>query len=368
MTAKARQLCLFTALALALLAGAAPVADKAKITTTANKMFTGAMLADHYDKIEMEVEEAGAKKKMSWKISEVRSVQYVPPHMAYLSGMSFLKQRRYDKALEKIEEALGDKKAGQWVQRYGLFQKAEVLAKMAAADPKKLIEAVKAYEAVITKYPKFRYLPNVYVGMAAAYYSAEQYDKMGATLKKLDPKTFGEEWLVRRQLWEARLLEAKGSYDDAQKQFAVLAQEAGKRKDKELQSQALLRQGVCLLKCKKYDQGEAILFKLGKEAGDSQTRAEAYNALGDGLWARKEYNEAHFSYLRVAVLYLDTGEEHAKALYWAAKCFGKRGDKAGVKEMLAELKRLHKDSRWAKPNPEAKPKAAIKAQPKPKKK
>lgn len=354
MRAKARKLCLLTALGCTLLASATAAADKAKVTTTANKIFTGTVLADHYDKIEMEVQEAAAKTKMSWKVAEVRRLEYLPPQMAYVSGMSLLKQHRYDKALEKFDEALADKKAGEWVQRYALFNKAEALAHMATNDPKRLVEAMKAYETLIAKYPKFRLMPDIYAGMAAAYYRVEQYDKMAAALQKLDPKTFGDEWIVRKQLWEARLLEAKGSYDAAQKQFAALAQEAGKRKDKELQSQAMLRQGACLLKSKKYDQGEAILYTLGKEAADSQTRAEAYNALGDGFWAREQYNEAHFCYLRVAVLYLDTGDEHAKALYWSAKCFGKRGDKARVKEMHDELKRLHKDSRWAKPNPEKK--------------
>lgn len=348
MTILARRLCLFVALVLALSAGTSRAADKVKITTADNKVLSGEMLAEQYDKIEVNVQEGAAKKKMTFKPSEVRTIAYSPPHLGLRSGESMLKQRRYDKALEKFDAALADKKAGKWVAMYGLFYRAEALAKMAATDAKKLAEAIKTYQAFVAKYAKSRFIPNVYVGMTEAHYAAKQYDKMAAALAKLDPKVFGEDWVVRKQLWEARLLEGKGNYDAAQKQFAALAQEAEKAKDKDLRNQAVLSQGVCLLKAKKCPEGEKILFSLAKDVDDNELRARAYNALGDSLWERKEYNEAHFTFLRVAVLYLDTGEEHAKALYWASKCFEKRGDTARAKEMRAELAKLHKGSPWAK--------------------
>ena len=348
MTILARRLCLFVALVLALSAGTTRAADKVKITTVKNKVLSGVMLVEQYDKIEIEVTEGGAKKKMAFKPAEVRTIAYSPPHLGLRSGESMLKQRRYDKALEKFDAALADKKAGKWVAMYALFYRAEALAKMAATDGKKLAEAIKAYQAFVAKFAKSRFIPNVYVGMTEAHYAAKQYDKMAAALAKLDPKVFGTDWVIRKQLWEARLLEGKGSYDDAQKQFAALAQQAEKAKDNDLRNEAVLSQGICLLKAKKCPEGEKILFKLAKDVADNELRARAYNALGDSLWERKEYNEAHFTFLRVAVLYLNTGEEHAKALYWSSKCFGKRGDTARAKEMRAELAKLHKGSPWAK--------------------
>jgi len=322
-----------------------------KITTTENKVLSGTMLAEQYDKIEVEVEEGtgDAKKKTRkvFKPHEVRSISYSARDSNLLSGQSMLKQRRYGDALKKFDAVLAAKKGG-WVGTYALFHRAEALGKMASTDAKKQADAIKAYEAFLAKHAKSRFVPNVYAGMTEVYYSGKQYDKMAAALGKLDPKVFGPDWVVRKQLWDARLLEGKGSYDAAQKQFAALAQEAEKRKDKDLRNQAVLSQGVCLLRAKKCPEGEKILFKLAKDVDDNELRARAYNALGDSLWERKEFNEAHFTFLRVAVLYLDTGEEHAKALYWSSKCFDKRGDTARAKEMRAELAKLHKDSPWAK--------------------
>lgn len=353
MTAMARRIVIFAAFVSVLTASAAYPADRAKVTTSGNRVLNGIVLADQYDKVELEVTTASpdgtqSKQKRTLKPNEVRKISYIPPQMDFLGGESLHRQGRYGDALAKFTAALADKKAGTWVQQYALYYKADCLGKLAAEDNKKLGDAIKSFDALIKKYPKSRFLPHAYEGIASAYYGAKQYAKMAQALAKLDPKVFGDQWRIRRQLWDARLLEAKGQFDKAQEMFASLAEQAGKAKDNDLRDEARLSQGTCLLQAKKLKEGEDALFRLGKDAGDVMIRAKAYNALGDSFWARGEFNEAHFSYLRIAVLYFDAPEEHAKALYWAAKCFDKRGDPKRAKEMRAELKRDHKDSPWAK--------------------
>ena len=349
-----RRLGLVMVLALAALAGFVEAADTAQVTTVKNVPYKGTVLVDQYDKIEIEAvttnRETGAqeKKKVTLRPSEVRMIKYSPVDMDFLSGQNMLKQGRYAEALAKFDAALKDSKAGKWVGQYAGFYRAECLAKMAETDAKQRTPAIQAYEQLIAKHPKSRFLPHAYLGMATVYHGAGDTAKMASALGKLDPAKFGDEWKIRRKFWDATLLETKKAYDAAQKAYGALVAEAEKAKDPSMVEQALVSQGRCLLKAKKYDQGERVLFQVAKDAQEEETKAQIRNALGDSFWARGEVNEAMFQYLRVAVLYFEQPEEHAKALYWASKCFAKRGDPARAKELTAELKRDHKDSPWAK--------------------
>jgi len=348
------RLCLCAATVACLSATTLRAADTASLTTTKNVPYTGTVISDEYEKVVIEVTKTdratGKKKKekVSVPAGEVRKIKYSPTSLPYINGESFFRQGRYKEALAKFDEALKAEAKTKWVGQYARFYRGQCLGKMAEADKKQAAAALKAYGDLIAKHPKSRFLPDAYLGMASVYHVAGNHGKMGETLKKLDPAKFGSRWAIKRKLWDATLLEAKKQYDLAQKAYAVLAVEAEKAKDRSLKEEALLSQGRCLLLAKKIAPGEDLLFKLGKDSPDENTKAKAFNTLGDGFWARKEYNEALFAYLRVAVLYLDEPEERPKALYWAGKCFEKRGDKTRAKEQRDELKREYKDSPWAK--------------------
>ncbi len=316
-----------------------------QVTTAARKVLRGTILADQYDHVVIKTPDG---KKVTIPTADVKNLRYGQRSMNYLNASNLFRQGRYAEALPKFEAALKEAGKIKWLGQYATFYKAECLAHLAEKDAKRRPQAVAAYKELVAKFPKSRFLPNAYIGLARVYQAAGQTAQMEAAVKKLDPAKLGKQWTLERRRWEARVLEAKKQYAEAAKQYALLAQEAEKAKDMAAADRALLNQGRCLLLAKQKDKGEDILFRLGARSNDEAIKAAAFNALGDHFWADGNVYEALFAYLRVAVLYLDEPEENAKALYWAAKCFQKRGERGRANELLAELKREHPDSPWAK--------------------
>ncbi len=337
-----------TALALALLVGlpAAGWAAPDQVTTTSRKVLQGKILADQYDKLIIQKQPGNAKVEL--KMEEVASVRYGDKSMNYLNATNLMKQERYAEALPKFDAAIAEASKIKWLGQYAQFNKAECLANLAASDAKRRASAIGAYKELIAKYPKSRFLPNAYIGLAKIYQEAGDVAKMAAAVKQLDPGKLGQQWAMQRQLWDARVLEAKKQFALAAKEYGALAAAAEKAKDTDMNSEALASEGRCMLLAGQYDAGEKILYQLAKQVDDAATKAQVYNALGDSFWKRGEVHEALFCYLRVAVLYFDVPDEHPKAMYWAAKCFAKRGDPQRAKELLAELKREYPDSPWSK--------------------
>ena len=126
---------------------------------------------------------------------------------------------------------------------------------------------------------------------------------------------------------------------------------AAKAKGPELQelaTEAVRTRAGVLLAAGKHDEAYKAFLEVAQKApeGDYQTKAKAYNAIGDALMGKGRTREALLAYLRVRVLYFKSRDELPHALYGAARCFTVLRRANEARELVALLTKDYPKSAW----------------------
>lgn len=334
---------------------AAPAQPSAtdSVTLKSNRVITGHIVADTYEKVEVEVTGAdGQKSKVSSPTAEVREVRYGDQPSAYAKAMFDLKQGKFDAVAAGLDALLKDPKSPRWLPQYALITLGNAYMAWAERDKSKYPLAQASFERLIKEGPNSRFIVEASLGLSQCYLALGQHDKATGALANVikEPSPYGERAALQGELQLGKVLEAQGKHVDAEKKYAAIVTR-GEKSFPELATEALLNRAGCLTKMQKYADAQAILGKVAKEAQTEGLKALAYNNLGECLLAQKELREAQLAFLRVVVLYFKTKDEHARSLYWAGQCFEKSGDPARAKELYEELRAKYPDSAWAKKSP-----------------
>jgi len=261
-----------------------------------------------------------------------------------------LRQSKYASAIKSLQTALKDQSAKRWIGQYALLSIAGAQQDWAkqlqgAAAKKKFGEAASTYKNLLKTVPNTRFWADATLGLAECSVRTGRYADVEAALKDIFAKKLGDEWTFRAEMVKADMRAAQKKLDEAQKLLANITQRAAKAHP-DIANAASLRRSDCLVSAKRYKEARTILDVLGRQGSSNELRATAYNKLGDCLLAQKEYREALLAYLRVVVLFFKVKDQHAKALYWAAKCFEKRAESNRAKELYKELTSKYPESPW----------------------
>jgi hypothetical protein len=82
---------------------------------------------------------------------------------------------------------------------------------------------------------------------------------------------------------------------------------------------------------------EKLLALVGKIKDDKELCGQAHNALGYVYYLGGQHKKALWEFLRVDVVYYQSPEEHARALYYLAKLFARFKDPDRAKECRQKL-------------------------------
>jgi tetratricopeptide (TPR) repeat protein len=148
-----------------------------------------------------------------------------------------------------------------------------------------------------------------------------------------------------------KVLLAQGKYDEALRQFDTALKIDPKGKPVEAQVLAAqVGKAKSLVELDRASEGIKLLTDAIEQAPaeNNQLYAVAYNALGQAYLKMKQPQEALYAYLHVDVLYNQSPEQHAEALYHLKDLWNQVNKPDRAKEAADTLKTRYPNSPWNK--------------------
>jgi len=301
-------------------------------TVSAEKMEDSVVLesGQSFDKVLVTVETyqrvvcTGSGMTQELTYDKIRRIDHGDEPAAYKRGLSRMQAGEYQEAIDSFTSAREDKKVRDWIHPYSMFQIAECHRLAERYD-----KAIAAYEALLKQFPNNVFLPRAEEMIGDCYLSMrpEQYEKAQEVFGKLN--RFGEIWLLRSFLGEARALEAKKDSAGAERKYREVISKVGQARDASFMKVLnACYNGVtrCLIAQDKADVAKRELDQFRRyclQTRNLEGLAVAFNGQGDCERKMGSYETAILSYLRASILYgQDADEEDARALFSAAQCYG----------------------------------------------
>jgi tetratricopeptide (TPR) repeat protein len=159
------------------------------------------------------------------------------------------------------------------------------------------------------------------------------------------------DYKMRAAVALGNVLQAQGKNEDAIRQFDTALGIQAKGKGAEMQTiAAQVGKAKCLIAL---DRGKDAVRMLNDAieqapAENNQLYAVAYNALGGAYLKMKQPEEALYAYLHVDVLYNQSPEQHAEALYHLKDLWTQLNKPDRAKEAAETLKTRYPSSAWNK--------------------
>jgi tetratricopeptide (TPR) repeat protein len=287
----------------------------------------------------------------SHPMSEVIQVYYAQKDTDFERARKLINGGNYEGALDALTKAVGS--SVPWVPQYALWEIVRIHEFGSAAK-----EALQAIEDLIDSLPKTKFLVEarkkaglIHLRFLGDARSAEAEFKKIRSISGVSDSVAREVdyWLIfieedRAGDNRSALGTVKGKYE------ALLRQTEGKYRN--VETLARLGIGRCLLKTGSVDEALAYFENIVRSAKgeDEQTLAGAYIGIGDSYLSQQKWLDARRAYLRVAILWEDQPEFHAKALCLAGKCFLLARDTDFKQRAYQELRRCidwYQGSYWA---------------------
>ena len=336
------------AVLLAAAAGISWAAGQDNVALVSGRTIAGVtVIRDGFDKVEIDRDGDG-KADESVEAIDVKDVSYGDAPLPYRQGSVYFKQDRYDEALKYFAAALEDKKARPWIKAYAGYYAGECGRRLGMTRKAMLVEARLAYERAAKADPRGRLAPYAVRGIGLCFMEEGKTLAAGGEFAKLVRGDYGDEWILRGKLLNARLLSRTGKHDDAKKLCEEVRTAAEKANRPALTRDARIARSEVLLAAGEYARAREIFYEIAREADerDVKTRARTYNAIADCFLGEKKTREALLAYLRVRVLYFEVSDELPRALYGAALCFTKLRRPERARGLLAVLEKEHAGSPW----------------------
>ena len=307
-----------------------------------------AVLVDGYKGVEVDTNGDG-KADETIPSDRIDRIEFGDAPMDYRRGQVAFSQGRYELALKHFLEAAKDKRPRvSWFRQHVNYDIGECLRRLARDDPKRLPEAVKALQRVVDKARGGRMAPPAVYGLGECFLAQGKLDEARRAFEKIESGSYGDLWEMRGKMGLARVLGREGKYADAGELCHNVAASAESADRKDLLRQATLLQGRMELLAGKTKQALDIFLRVAREAEerDVETKAVAYNAIGDALLKSNRPKEALLAYLRVRILYFKAVDALPQALYGATRCFTvlKRGNEA--RDLVKTLEKKFPKSIW----------------------
>lgn len=199
------------------------------------------------------------------------------------------------------------------IARAAQFNRARIVAVIAAGDPTRASDAVTLLEAFIRANASSRQIGPAQEALARLFLSRGDFDKAEKVLADLSAKV---PWAANRAaVLQAKVLGKRGNFDEAiaalDRMLATISDPADKRRQG-----ALLAKAEALGGLKKFDDAEAIVREIIKNAPaeDVEAQASAHNTLGECLRTAGRPKDALVEFLHTDVLFPKDKEQHARAL------------------------------------------------------
>jgi len=284
----------------------------------------------------------------TYPADEVAEVKYGDRSAIFRGAELSFNRGLLEDAVKKFTEALAEEGARKfWLQPHANYMLGECYRRMAAGRPSLYADAIKRYEAVARAVPKARLAPRAKREIGRCCLAQNRIDAARPLFEQLASGQYGDYWVNHGKIWLSRVLALEKKFDDAQALLREVAAAVGD--DVATRTDASLARGEVLRRAGKFGVSKAVYEAILQEAPETQpeTKARAYNGLGDLFWDQGRTKEALLAYLHVRVLYFDVKDELPRAVYSAAVCFGKLKEAQKARQLYQELVTQFPGTVWA---------------------
>ncbi len=286
----------------------------------------------------------GISQPQSRPSSLVKEVVYSNHSDRYFQALEAMDARDYDKAVMMFRAAAGGvKKSAEWEVQYSLFHAAECLRLARQYD-----EAVKAYDELIAKVPRTKFIGRAFEQKALCHESKNDVARAVETFQSLKAASIklGPRFEILADFHVTRLGQ-KNDPAAALEKFRELRARAEREGFSDIANLARLGVGTALIGQGKLEEARAFFQEIIKDRQASEVRvvAGAYLGLGNTFVASKaptaqDFDAALMPFLRVVFMYgpdLGNSPMVAEAAYWAGRCFESkeaRDEKSRVRKVF----------------------------------
>jgi tetratricopeptide (TPR) repeat protein len=275
--------------------------------------------------------DADARLKIYLKAVEVENKALAAPTAAKrVAGLT--------DAIARFEAGLARASPKQpFLRRYLAYKAAALTAKRAELSGREQDQVLAAarLKDFWKKNPDSWEVGRVLTELARIQVGRKAYGDAEETFQALAKLPVSEAVRQEAELKAAGLSMKAGNYEAARQKLAALAQKLPA--DSPAGQRAQVSQAECLAELKKLPEALALLGQVLARARDGGVKAAAYNALGACQLQGSEVKEALWSFLWVDLVYNRDPAEHARALYYLHRVFGRLNESDRARECLQTL-------------------------------
>jgi tetratricopeptide (TPR) repeat protein len=317
------------------------------------------IIDEDYDFIWYKFDNVATRQKL--ETAKVRRILHGSVPDKFTDGVNAMQSNDFETALGLFDDvAKGKRTYPSWARMYSLFN----MGRIYQEGLQDWARAVEAWDRLAREFKKSKFLPKALVSQGLAYLNmgkeAEARRSFGQ-LQRLPGLAEGEKktadyWLIKINQLKGEQSRNTALINQALTEYRRLLSEVEGNSDlTEVAILARLGIGDCLLLLEKHDDALAFFKKIAASSDDPDVLAGAFNGLGRCHFAREEWNDALFSFLRTVVLYNTNPEQTAMATYWAARSYVMRqGDefRQRARELYRECMARYPGTRWARESEE----------------
>jgi tetratricopeptide (TPR) repeat protein len=306
------------------------------------------VVSEQYDALTYRIR--GLRAPQTLPAAEVARVYYAENDASYLRAARLMLESDLAGALTALDRAVTSKV--RWVPQYAMWDRVRIRGRL--AQPRKAVEAI---EVLIEKVPKSKFLivalrtsGRIHIERLGEPRKAARQFRRILSLRGISENTRAEVgyWLVYVDEVRARTGTEIGAVKARYRKILVTA--GGKHPD--VAAKARLGIGRCLIALERNAEALAFFKAIvsGSDGADEEILAGAYVGIGDANFRMEKWLAARRAYLRVAILWEEFPEHHAKALCRAGNCFllAREGNfGARARRELGDCLRLHPGTSWA---------------------
>ena len=284
------------------------------------------------------------------QVSEIEGVQFAGEPSELTQARVNARNGGYRVAAEKLASLDASRVKEPYIRQEIEFYQAFCQAKLALLGEADIKAAGSKLNAFVRDNPnnyhyfQARQLLGDLLVSAGLYSSAE---KMYAELARAPWPAYK----MRAGVLVGRALQAQEKHAEALQRFdSALAVTDDSPIGKSQKLAAQLGKGVSLAATGKVDEGVKLVETVIRDAdpADEQLLAEAYNAQGSCYVQAGKAKEALFAFLHVDLMFANSPEAHAEALYNLAPLWEKAGKPQEARAARQTLKERYASSTWAK--------------------
>jgi predicted negative regulator of RcsB-dependent stress response len=263
----------------------------------------------------------------------VRLQSYRPAFNAEKDFLDPAKQKEHKKKLDEALKGYQDAAAKvqePFAKRHSEYKVAVLLARQAEFEgkaPDAAIDALKKYKSKNADswqiVPCLQLLGRLQLDQRDFDGARETYGELVGANVPDDVKQEAQLLVIQVSIRAGKSAEAKSALDAFVKSLPEKSKYAVR---------ARVIQAELQIAAKDYDGAMKMLTQAAKETADRELKAIIYNAKGVCLFEKQDYKAARWEFLWVDVAYNHSKAEHAKALYYLARCFDELNDQEKAQE------------------------------------